>query len=527
MNKLTYDILSQTHDEWDADKREKLELLFKGGLEILKSHNLKKFIHSELQEPAKSYERRLKLASYTEFMSSIVTTYAEACFEKELSVMAQKVTVDGYTSEIKVDPYYKEFALDCNRQGLPFQDYLQKILTTALVHGKGYIAVDFPKADPNVTNRADQVKLGLRNAYLTYVSDDEVTDYDRDPITNRFTMVRLRRCYVKPVSPWAMKSMLVTEFKTWLMVEGQAVYFVHSFEHEPQHKFTDLDEFLLTDQGVTSFKRIPVIEMKLDDQLVIGYRIANKCIDHFRLSSGTYSFVSKYLFPLPLLKLGDEWAGDGPDGESYNATQSDELRGKVAIGAIQRHETVELGSDDDFSYVAPPMDGVEAIQQERKDIADQIYRLCHLQSQATSSNGAQPRLSAASKQEDNRQQATQLEGYGSICRRVAVEVYKTISEARDEEIPWVATGLDNYEIIDPETLLQQSQALSTMTPHSKTAAILMESKVTLANLGVIGFENEQKIIAEITEGIMAEPSHQEKMEQERQAMNQMSQDEDE
>ncbi len=109
--------------------------------------------------------------------------------------------------------------------------------------------------------------------------------------------------------------------------------------------------------------------------------------------------------------------------------------------------------------------------------------------------------SGLSKQEDRHATEIVLGELGSAVRECAKRLYTIVSEARGEDVVWTPHGLDKYELIDREALLEEADGLDLVAIPSPTFHKHHKVKLALALLGNVPPDTQDAIQKEIEAGV--------------------------
>ena len=96
------------------------------------------------------------------------------------------------------------------------------------------------------------------------------------------------------------------------------------------------------------------------------------------------------------------------------------------------------------------------VNKELDELKDEIFRVSHQMAASVRPSAGSLGRSAASKQQDGKSTALVLRALGHEVRQFGLAIWNTISEARKEDVIWTANGLDTYEVIDRETILEEA-----------------------------------------------------------------------
>src|SRR5260370_9065733 len=135
--KTNFDI-NHEHPEFEIRRAMGREYrdLYAGGAEFKVSGET--YLGRRQKEPGDVYGERLRRSFYENYIGSIVDWYTATLFRRE-----PRLTFDGKNERAK--KFFGEFIEDCDRKGSSFTECFRKQLVEALVGGKSFILVDFPR----------------------------------------------------------------------------------------------------------------------------------------------------------------------------------------------------------------------------------------------------------------------------------------------------------------------------------------------------------------------------------------------
>ncbi len=113
--------------------------LYAGGMQL--KANAAAYLSQRQKEPADVYGERLSHVFYENYIGSIIDWYAATVFRRE-----PLLTVDGINQTGR--QFFAEFAEDCDRKGTGLTDFFRRRMVDALIQGRSYMLVDFPRTDP-------------------------------------------------------------------------------------------------------------------------------------------------------------------------------------------------------------------------------------------------------------------------------------------------------------------------------------------------------------------------------------------
>lgn len=448
---MKYAILDQKHPDYDARSFEKRALLYCGGEDIIK--NAKVFIPQGQVEHDNAYREKLSCASYTNYLAAIVDRYCSQLFSKNLTVMAVGANPD--------ESFYSAFSSNADLCGNSLTAVLKKAVTEAMVHRSSYLGVDFPAVDVRPESLAEEEMLGSARAYVFHIPHLSLIDWETDEF-GAFKWCRLKKEFSSQKSPFDNRSIVTTQFKVWMVdSDGTVRWELYETQHKHGTPLSPTREVQKVGEGVTTFKQIPIIKLELPKGLWIGNKIGTKCADHFRMQSSLFFAQNRSLYAAPVVKLGAEHV-DASGDEEFNQTSENPHRGESAARGFANRGFIVLGEKDDYGFMEPTGAAYELVNQELKEMVDEIYRIVHQMAQSVSSTSSGVARSAASKVQDNEATEIVLNEYGSLVREFAKRIYACVSAARNEVVVWDPKGLNNYQVVDRDQLLKEAVAFSTI-----------------------------------------------------------------
>jgi hypothetical protein len=526
---LPYQILSQTRPAnpprdrgYDEKVWKQLDDLYQGGYQMLE--NAAKYLPRQIGETPERYMERLQLVAYIGYFGGIVDYYAAALFSRQLVVTAAKD--DGALADLPDPEVYAEFTRDADLKARSFSEVLKDALTTALVKQKGLIAIDFPSTEGiEIATRADEERLGVGRPYAFELAPEELIDWEYDEVIRRrieiadgaevdvefgtFRFAVLRRVVCRRESPEGARGKPFEEFKIWRVEpDGLASWALYRTPPRGPDE-AELDpnaEVPLVDAGRTSFREIPIVELRMPANLWIGNVIGPLNLEHYQRRSALVSSQQKSLFEMPVVKLGPEIGGVGmemPAERAQNPARGDDPRAQ-----FQRKGYVVIGERDDLSFVGPTGSVYTIVDTQLDKLVDEIHRVTHRMAASISSTATALARSGASKAADLEETVIVLKAYAAIAKDAALRVFDVISDAREEDVHWSAHGLDNFEAYDREGVVAEALQLDAVQVPSKTFAIEYKIRTALALLPGLSPETQATIkdeIAKATPDEMMQP----------------------
>lgn len=458
---VLYKILSQRHPDCDPELDQKLGLLLKGGPEIIKQAKL--FINQVPGESAIAYKNRLTYASYHPYIPKAVLDFSTCLFSKQISVVPQSDSEDPSTAgELpEVDDFWNEFSRDCDMADSSISQFVQETYKCALGYGRAFVGIDFPnpaemsqelkeKELPEIGLTLGQEEaFGTTRAYCYHIPIDTVVNYEYDDY-GQLKWIML--CSVVPDNnPLAENKEKIVQFKLWQR-EGGVTWSIYEKRYPLNHDPKPNDDFPLIDSGKVSFKQIPIITLCLPEGLDLGPLLYCMAVEHFKLRSSLLHSESRSLFAIPFYQQGGAFDKDGnpiggkadDDNRGINAKQEMINRG-ITVGSIT----------DAFSYVEPEGRAYQLMNDQIKDLEQNILGIVNLMAQSAGAIVKGAGRSGLSKVMDNKAKEMVLQAYSIIVKDFIMEIYSCIGGARGENVYWQVMGMDDYKIIDRDSLINE------------------------------------------------------------------------
>jgi len=390
------------------------------------------------REPMGVYQERLNRAFYENYIGSIVDWYAATLFRREPVVSI----VGGNETGLK---FFSSFVEDWDRKGSNLSDFFRKQMLEALICGSSYTLVDFPRQHGKLRNRAEEEALGAANAYLVSYATDEIINWSTNE-RGEFDWVVIRTSQLRRQRLEDPEPLLETN---WHYYDRQN--FRSYRQLSKPGMFGTAQEVVpieLVDQGLhglARLNRVPIFEIKLTDGMWLMNKAADVQLEHFNKSNALSWALTMGLFAMPVVYSDKEW--NQIVGDSYY---------------------IQMGPDDKFGWAEPEGHVYEIAARNLDRLKDEIYRVCYLLAQAgaTSADGRQ--VSGLSKQRDFAITQEVLRGFGDTVKDVMRRVLLAVERAREDELSISVSGLDEFDIGDFSTEIEDARKLLDMGVGSST-----------------------------------------------------------
>lgn len=476
---MTYGQLKLRSDEYCPELWEKLDDLYTGGFQI--ESRASKYIPSLIGERINRHKERLQSAAYINYFGEIVGYFISALFTQELSVTEGADSDNPRTPGGEVTPgLYGEFAKNADGKGSPLQKVLRDLLRTAAIKKRALLMVDMPArpADAKIASRADEERLGLDRVWCTELPLESLIDWECDD-QGELLWAIVNRIECKRRTPRDYRNQVVETFKVWERDEdsGQVSWALYRAAYPKGKRPKDNDKVDQVDAGTVSFKRIPILELCLPDDLWIGNKIGPGAIEHYQRRTSLNAAENKSLVSLPVYKKGPQVGAVG--GAVPSPQQRNPAAGRDPVGKFTAMGFVEIGKDDAIEFAEPHGRCYELVDKQLDKLKDELFRVTHQMAMSVGNDAGSTRRSGESKKQDRSDIGIVLGAFGSEVRSFALKLYDTIAGARGDDVEWTAHGLDDYDTEDRAELLAEALQLNDLKIPSVTFRRLHTTRVAL------------------------------------------------
>ena len=444
-----------------AEKREmwrRYSDLYAGGEQLRK--RAAEYLIQRHKEPVEIYYERLSRVFYENYIGSIIDWFAATLLRREPVV---QFTGDGIYGK----QFFDQFLVDCDRKGTTLSDFFRQQFTDTLVYGKSYMVVDFPRIIGPVSNRGEEDASGMSRAYLTRYLPEQVTNWAKTP-EGEFEWVVLRTESIHQPSPGP--DLVHETIWTYYDREHYEVFRRHGAPESP----SDIALIDAGPHGLALQHRVPIFEIRTTDGLWLMNKAALLQLEHFNKSNALAWALTMGLFAMPVIYSDKQWSQ--VVGESYY---------------------IQMGPNDRFGW-AEPEGRVYTLAAENLDtLKNEIYRVCYLLSQAGSSDSSGLPQSGLSKQMDFSITQEILLAYGDIVKSAMRQVLQSVALARKDDLQVDVSGLDEFDIGDFSSELENAKSLLALGIESTTLKQQMFKKLAFKYLNDSRQELKNKISEEI------------------------------
>ena len=452
------DNINREHPEYVASKAmwKKYRDLYSGGEQIREQAD--QYLVRRSKEPNEVYQERLSRVFYENYIGSIIDWYAATLLRREPVLVAE-----GANAPAK--QFFNEFADNCDLKGSNLSDFFRRQLVNALVYGRTYIALDFPRFPEPAANRAAEDASGRSRAFLVEYTPDEVINWSYDDDGNLAWIVIRTSC---------LRQEKVTD-ADWKRETRWIYYDRENFRI--YSKAEEQGEILLIDEGrhgLAAQQRTPVFQLSVTSGLWLMNKAALLQLEHFNKSNALSWALTMGLFATPVVYSDREW--NQIVGESYY---------------------IQLGPEDKFGWTEPEGHVFQIAADNLDRLKDEIYRVCYLMAQAASPQAASIAQSGLSKQRDFSITQEVLRAYGDSVKDTIKQVLRAIENARQDGLDIDVSGLDEFDIGDFSNELDDAQKLLALGIGSETLKKQLFKKLALKYFCDAKQEIKTKIATEI------------------------------
>ncbi len=446
--------IEQEHPDYSSKARmwKRYRHLYAGGEEF--RQHAGEYLVRRQKEPLEVYQERLTRVFYENYLGSIVDWYMATLVRKE-PVLEFEGPAESAIS------FMDAFVGNCDLRGGTLTQFYKEQLTEALVCGKSYIVVDFPKSEAPLHTRAEEDASGRSRAYLVGYTADEVINWSYDA-GGQMEWVVIRTSCLKQDS---VKSFGWKRETRWIYYDRE------NYEiYEERNSKTELVDS--GKHGFAGIGRVPVFELRVSEGLWLTNKAALLQLEHFNKSNALGWALTMGLFAMPVIFSDREF--NQVTGESYY---------------------VQLGTQDRFGWTEPEGKVFQIAQDNLGRLKDEIYRVSYLMQQAGDGGGS--KQSGLSKQWDFSVTQEILSAYGDVMKDSMRNVLNAIAAARQDGMKIDVTGVDEFDISNFASEAADAQSLLGLGIESPTLKKQVFKRIALKYLSDARQEIKNRISTEI------------------------------
>jgi hypothetical protein len=414
------------------------------------------------KEPANVYGERLLRVFYENYVGSIIDWYTATLFRRE-----PLLAFDGANERGK--RFFGELTEDCDLKGKSLTEFFREQMSGALVYGRSHILVDFPRSKPAV-NRAEEDERGNSRAYLVGYSAEELINWSRDEHGN-YEWVVLRSEGLRKRSIEDLEWVKETRWAYY----DKGAYRIYE-QTEVAGKKSEIQQVAAGQHGLVNQSRVPLFDLRLSDGLWLMNRAGLLQLEHFNKSNALSWALTMGLFSMPVVYSERPWSQIV--GESYY---------------------IQLGPNDKFGWTEPEGKVFQIATDNLSRLQEEIYRVCYLSQVGGNLSGGHAR-SGLSKQRDFAVTQQVLRAYGDAVKDTLKRVLRAVEAAREDGLSIDVSGMDEFDIGDFATELDDAERLLKLGVNSPTLQTQVFKKLALKYLCDVRQEIKDQIASEIEAG---------------------------
>jgi len=458
--------INREHPEYMARKAtwRRYRDLYVGGDQLRERGS--EYLVRRQKEPGEVYQERLMRLFYENYIGSIIDWYAATLMHREPVVQMEQAGGPA-------GGYYNTLFADCDLKGTRLSQFFRERFTEMLVCGSSYVVVDFPRTAGQASTRAEEDASGQSRGFLVDYGADEVINWNRDERGGLEWVVIRSSC---------LQQSKVTDAK-WEKETRWVYYDRESFRI--YRKAGEQSPVELVDEGrhcLAPFVRVPVFEMKVTEGLWLMNKAALLQLEHFNKSNALSWALTMGLFAMPVVYSDSEF--------------------KQVVGETYY---LQLGKDDRFGWTEPDGKVYQIAADNLNQLKDEIYRVCYLMNQAGNASGTGARQSGLSKQLDFVATEEVLRAYGAAVKETMTQVLGAVAAARQDEVTIEVTGLDDFDIDEFGTELDDAKNLLGLGIGSATLTKQVFKRLALKYLSDARPEVKNRVVEEIEQTDYGKP----------------------
>jgi hypothetical protein len=454
--------IAREHPEYAAKRSmwRQYRDLYAGGAQFIGKAD--QYLVRRQKEPGDVYVERLSRSFYENYVGSIVDWYTATLFRRE-----PVLNFEGNSEGSK--KFFGVFADDCDLKGTNLSEFFRRQFVEALVSGKSYALIDFPRLNQPVGTRAEEDERGASRAYLVSYAADELINWSYDDHGHyQWVVLRtesLRKDKLEDAAWWKQTRWVYYDKEKYRIYE----------QVEEGSKQGSVEVVAEGRHGLAKLARVPLVELGVSDGLWLLNKAASLQLEHFNKSNALGWALTMGLFAMPVIYSERDW--NQVMGESYY---------------------IQLGPQDRFGWTEPQGNVYQIAADNLTRLQEEIYRVCYVSHAggALSGNATQ---SGVSKQRDYAITQEVLRAYGDAVKDSMKRVLRAVEAAREDGLSIDVSGMDEFDIGDFGTELEDAQQLLSLGINSPTLKKQVFKKLAFQFLCDVRQEVKDRIGREIDE----------------------------
>jgi hypothetical protein len=423
--------IDHEHPEYAAKRAmwQQYRDLYAGGEQF--KVNAERYLIRRQKEPGDVFGERLIRCFYENYVGSIVDWYAATLFRREPAL-----SFDGTNERGK--QFFGNFTEDCDRRGSSLAEFFRKQFIDTLVCGTSYTLVDFPRLSRPAGTRAEEDERGASRAYLVSYSADELINWSFDE-HGHYDWIVLRTRSLKKEKiedkAWAQQT-------RWVYYDKERYRVYEQLENHGHRQ--PIEVVAQGRHGLAKQSRVPLLDLRVSEGLWLLNKAGSLQLEHFNKSNALGWALTMGLFAMPVIYSERDW--NQVMGESYY---------------------IQLGPQDKFGWTEPEGHVYQIAANNLATLQEEIYRVCHVTHAGGAVSGSAAQ-SGLSKQRDYAITQEVLRAYGDAVKDAMKRVLRAIDAAREDGLSINVAGMDEFDIGDFGTELDDAERLLNLGIDSPT-----------------------------------------------------------
>lgn len=452
--------INHEHPEYSAKRSmwSRYRDLYVGGEQFI--GNADRYLVRRQKEPGDVYAERLSRSFYENYIGSIVDWYTATLFRRE-----PILTLEGNNESAR--QFFSAFIDDCDLKGTHLAECFRRQFVEALVCGKSYLLIDFPRLAKPAGTRAEEDERGASRAYLVSYSADELINWSHDD-RGHYHWIVLRTSSLRKKN---VEDTGWTSQTRWVYYDKERY---RIYERSDEGTGANNIELIAEGRhGLAKQSRVPIVELGISEGLWLLNKAGSLQLEHFNKSNALGWALTMGLFAMPVVYSDREW--DQVMGESYY---------------------IQLGPQDRFGWTEPDGNVYQIAADNLTRLQEEIYRVCYVTHAGGAVSGSHSQ-SGLSKQRDYAITQEVLRAYGDAVKEGMKRVLRAIESAREDGLSIDVSGMDEFDIGDFSAELDDAERLLSLGIPSPTLTKQVHKKVALQFLSDVRQEVKDRIAREI------------------------------
>jgi hypothetical protein len=225
--------------------------------------------------------------------------------------------------------------------------------------------------------------------------------------------------------------------------------------------------------GLAKLARVPFVELRVSEGLWLVNKAGSLQLEHFNKSNALGWALTMGLFAMPVVYSERDW--NQVMGESYY---------------------IQLGPQDRFGWTEPEGHVYQIAADNLARLQEEIYRICHVTHAGAALSGSNTQ-SGLSKQRDYAITQEVLRAYGDAVKEAMKRVLRAVEAAREDGLSVDVSGMDEFDIGDFGTELDDAERLLKLGIKSPTLQKQVFKKLAFQFLCDVRQELKDRIGREI------------------------------